>query len=244
MILINIITANFRSSVFWRQIIYITSSHRSGDQANTKLRPLSFTSGAASMRATVQRCPTLRRSCWRRLVARIRKLKQKNISDHISDPPPLEIPSFSLVFVMESVPKLHLKMNQDPDCLLAGRPLTQFDLYVSTLVPLRWTSKNCKKKTLFLATWFPGQMFSRQWRAIPYFSSMRTQNWRSLGEFVETHWWRWRWFAGARRRRSWRRSDYRLSTNSRVSRRGVISPCKVCRWKSWKWQWWRRRWWQ
>jgi len=26
---------------------------------------------------------------------------------------------------------------EDPDCLLAGRPLTQFDLYVSTLVPLR-----------------------------------------------------------------------------------------------------------
>ena len=70
-------------------------------------------------------------------------------------------------------------------------------------------------------------MFSRQWRAIPYFSSMRTQNWRSLGEFVERRWWRWRWFAGARRRRSWRRSDYRMSTNSRVSRRGVISPCKV-----------------
>ena len=83
-------------------------------------------------------------------------------------------------------------------------------------------------------------MFSRQWRAIPYFSSMRTQNWRSLGEFVETRWWQWPCFAGARRRRSWRRSDYRLSTNSRVSRRGVISPCKVCRWKSWKWQWWRR----
>jgi hypothetical protein len=26
---------------------------------------------------------------------------------------------------------------EDSDCLLAGRPLTQFDLYVSTLVPLR-----------------------------------------------------------------------------------------------------------
>jgi hypothetical protein len=26
---------------------------------------------------------------------------------------------------------------EDPDCLLAGRPLTQYDLYVSTLVPLR-----------------------------------------------------------------------------------------------------------
>ena len=100
LILINIIAANFRSSVFWRQIIYITSSHRSGDQANTKSRPLSFTPGAASMRATVQRCPTLRRSCWRRLVARIRKLKQKNNSDHISDHPPLmeKFPHFPAFF--------------------------------------------------------------------------------------------------------------------------------------------------
>ena len=33
--------------------------------------------------------------------------------------------------------KFTLENFQDPDCLLAGRPLTQFDLYVSTLVPLR-----------------------------------------------------------------------------------------------------------
>ena len=26
---------------------------------------------------------------------------------------------------------------QDPDCIFAERPLTQFDLYVSTLVPMR-----------------------------------------------------------------------------------------------------------
>ena len=30
-----------------------------------------------------------------------------------------------------------LKYFEDPDCLLAGRPLTKFDLYVSTMVPLR-----------------------------------------------------------------------------------------------------------
>ena len=191
--------------MFWRQIIYITSSHRSGDQANTKLRPLSFTSGAKNTKNTKYKntkntksrplsfhtrgsldeshsaevpdveAQLLAEVGWKNLKIETKEQLGSYIRSSSSNG---KIPSFSRVFLMETVPKLHLKMNQDPDCLLAGRPLTQFDLYVSTLVPLRSTSKILRivKKTLFLATSFPGQMFSRQWRAIPYFSSMRTQN--------------------------------------------------------------------